>query len=101
MYVSVSLSCTLNCCILFLHFTFKSEDENGEKEKEEQEEEEDEDEQKALGQTYEEYLLEKTREFNIQTRERPHDADLWFRFVDFQDETAFHYKKASSAPVYI
>lgn len=39
------------------------------------------------GHSPEEVLLQKTREFNVQLRENPHDIPLWFRFVEFQDET--------------
>ncbi len=36
------------------------------------------------GETNEELLLRRTREFNEATRERPHDIQLWLRFARFQ-----------------
>ena len=37
-----------------------------------------------LGESNEELVLRRTREFNAATRERPHDLQLWLRFADFQ-----------------
>lgn len=36
------------------------------------------------GETDEELLLRRTREFNLATRERPHDVQLWLEFARFQ-----------------
>ena len=37
-----------------------------------------------LGESNEELLLRRTREFNAATRERPDDLQLWLRFAAFQ-----------------
>lgn len=37
---------------------------------------------------YEKQLIERTREFNILTRDRPHDVQIWLDFAAFQTETA-------------
>ncbi|KAL2629502.1 hypothetical protein R1flu_014188 [Riccia fluitans] len=39
-----------------------------------------------VGETWQEYVTRKTREYNEQTRERPHDESLWISFANFQDE---------------
>lgn len=36
------------------------------------------------GESNEELLLRRTREFNVATRERPHDVQLWLQFARFQ-----------------
>lgn len=51
------------------------------------------------GQTFAEYIYEKTRDFNRRTREDPHDVELWFRFLDFQDESVPLHRSGSAAPV--
>lgn len=38
----------------------------------------------AEGESNEELLLRRTREFNVATRERPHDVQLWLQFARFQ-----------------
>lgn len=35
--------------------------------------------------TSEQYLMRRTREFNVATRERPHDLQLWLDFAAYQD----------------
>lgn len=36
--------------------------------------------------SWDDYVIRKTREFNQSTRERPHDESLWIAFANFQDE---------------
>lgn len=36
------------------------------------------------GETQEEFLLRRTRDFNVATRERPYDLQLWLDFAKFQ-----------------
>ncbi|KAL3687491.1 hypothetical protein R1sor_013800 [Riccia sorocarpa] len=43
-------------------------------------------EKRDAGETWQEYVTRKTREYNEQTRERPHDESLWISFANFQDE---------------
>ncbi|KAK9820400.1 hypothetical protein WJX72_009973 [[Myrmecia] bisecta] len=38
------------------------------------------------GETAEQYLMRRTKEFNVATRERPYDLQLWLDFAAFQDE---------------
>jgi hypothetical protein len=38
-------------------------------------------------QNFEEYQYERTREFNIRTRQEPHNVETWLEFVRFQDES--------------
>lgn len=38
--------------------------------------------------SWEDEVLRKTREFNIMTRERPHDEKAWLDFANFQDKVA-------------
>ncbi|CAI5981581.1 unnamed protein product [Closterium sp. NIES-65] len=40
------------------------------------------------GETWDEYVFRRTREFNEDTRRHPLDEQLWLRFVSFQDEAA-------------
>jgi hypothetical protein len=51
------------------------------------------------GQTFSEYIAQRTREFNVATREHPHDINLWFKFVEFQDEAATFHRSSTAAPV--
>ncbi|CAD5323371.1 unnamed protein product [Arabidopsis thaliana] len=41
-----------------------------------------------IGASWEDEVLNKTREFNRVTRERPHDAKAWLAFADFQDKVS-------------
>ena len=41
-----------------------------------------------VGETAEEAVLRRTREFNVALRERPQDLQLWLDFAAFQDEAA-------------
>src|SRR5207253_1536791 len=50
-------------------------------------------------QSFDEFVREQTKKFNAETRERPHDIDLWLRFVDFQDESVASHRKNISAPI--
>lgn len=49
--------------------------------------------------SFEDYLLRRTREFNEQTRARPHDVDLWMRFVRFQDELVRMQKRRNTTAI--
>lgn len=40
------------------------------------------------GQTVEEYVLARTREWNVATREHPEDEALWLGFAAWQDEAS-------------
>ncbi|KAL4447355.1 hypothetical protein ABPG77_007388 [Micractinium sp. CCAP 211/92] len=40
------------------------------------------------GETSEEMLLRRTKEYNLASRERPYDIQLWLEFARFQDEAA-------------
>jgi len=42
-----------------------------------------------------EFFMRRTREFNIMTRDRPHDERLWIAFANFQDELAIGQRKKS------
>ncbi|WZZ61835.1 hypothetical protein YC2023_061942 [Brassica napus] len=42
----------------------------------------------VMGTSWEDEVLNKTREFNRQTRERPHDEKAWLAFADFQDKVS-------------
>jgi len=52
----------------------------GEREEEEEEEEEE------RGESLEDVLTRRTKEFNISTRERPEDVTNWLEFVALQNE---------------
>ncbi|DBB01993.1 TPA: hypothetical protein ACH3X1_000578 [Trebouxia sp. C0004] len=45
------------------------------------------DEEEGLGESQDEYILRRTREFNVAVRERSHDLQLWLDYAAFQDET--------------
>ncbi|DBA66769.1 TPA: hypothetical protein ACH3X2_001915 [Trebouxia sp. C0005] len=47
----------------------------------------DEEEEGAPGESQDEYILRRTKEFNIAVRERSHDLQLWLDYAAFQDET--------------
>ncbi|KAL0743413.1 hypothetical protein Bca4012_084926 [Brassica carinata] len=49
---------------------------------------ESEEEESVIGTSWEDEVLNKTREFNRQTRERPHDEKAWLAFADFQDKVS-------------
>lgn len=51
-------------------------------------ESEEEEEESVVGTSWEDEVLNKTREFNRQTRERPHDEKAWLAFADFQDKVS-------------
>lgn len=40
------------------------------------------------GENEEQYVMRKTKEFNIATRERPFELGLWIQFAQFQDDAA-------------
>ncbi|KAF2548791.1 hypothetical protein F2Q70_00023212 [Brassica cretica] len=42
----------------------------------------------VMGTSWEDEVLNKTREFNRQTRERPHDEKAWLAFAEFQDKVS-------------
>ncbi|KFK39103.1 hypothetical protein AALP_AA3G201300 [Arabis alpina] len=42
----------------------------------------------VVGASWEDQVLNKTREFNRMTRERPHDEKAWLAFADFQDKVS-------------
>ncbi|XP_058722605.1 uncharacterized protein LOC131594475 isoform X2 [Vicia villosa] len=42
----------------------------------------------TLEESWEDEMLNKTREFNKLTRERPHDEQVWIAFAEFQDKVA-------------
>ncbi|KAH0927048.1 hypothetical protein HID58_019304 [Brassica napus] len=54
----------------------------------ESEEEDVESKESVVGTSWEDEVLNKTREFNRQTRERPHDEKAWLAFADFQDKVS-------------
>lgn len=45
-----------------------------------------EEEEELQGESLDDFLTKKTREFNQQTREHPENIDLWLKFIEFQDE---------------
>jgi len=47
----------------------------------------DEEEEGTPGESQDEYILRRTKEFNIAVRERSHDLQLWLDYAAFQDET--------------
>ena len=49
------------------------------------------------GESTNDYLTRRTREFNGSTRSRPHDLGLWLRFAEFQDEFRTQTRKKSEA----
>ncbi|CAH8284569.1 unnamed protein product [Eruca vesicaria subsp. sativa] len=51
-------------------------------------ESEEEDVLSEVGISWEDEVLNKTREFNRQTRERPHDEKAWLAFAEFQDKVS-------------
>ncbi|KAG2271674.1 hypothetical protein Bca52824_066229 [Brassica carinata] len=51
-------------------------------------EESEEEDVSVMGTSWEDEVLNKTREFNRQTRERPHDEKAWLAFADFQDKVS-------------
>ena len=38
------------------------------------------------GESVDEFILRKTKEFNVATRERYFDIDVWLQFAAFQDQ---------------
>ena len=44
----------------------------------------------------EEMIIKETRRFNIQTREDPHNVDLWLEFANFQENMVRYLKKKGS-----
>lgn len=54
----------------------------------ESEEEDVESKESVVGTSWEDEVLNKTREFNRQTREHPHDEKAWLAFADFQDKVS-------------
>lgn len=38
----------------------------------------------AAGESVDEYILRRTKEYNVSTRERPHDLTVWLQFAAFQ-----------------
>ncbi|KAJ0264325.1 hypothetical protein HA466_0026970 [Hirschfeldia incana] len=50
--------------------------------------ESEEEEEQVVGMSWEDEVLNKTREFNRQTRERPHDEKAWLAFAEFQDKVS-------------
>eukprot|EP01018_Ginkgo_biloba_P028678 Gb_12287 [translate_table: standard] len=47
------------------------------------------------GETWDEFVIRRTREFNKLTRDHPHDEKTWISFANFQDEIASGQKKKS------
>lgn len=47
------------------------------------------------GETWDEFFMRRTREFNKMTRDRPHDESLWIAFANFQDELSIGQRKKS------
>lgn len=54
----------------------------------ESEEEDDLSKDSMMGESWEDEVLNKTREFNRLTRERPHDEKAWLAFAGFQDKVS-------------
>lgn len=52
-----------------------------------------------VGQTWDEWVYERTKSFNLRTRQNPHDIRAWLEFVDFQDESVLQHRKAVMGPV--
>lgn len=59
-----------------------------EEEGEEAVQESEEEEEPVIGTSWEDEVLNKTRDFNRQTRERPHDEKAWLAFAEFQDKVS-------------
>lgn len=43
-------------------------------------------EEEAPGESQDQYVMRRTKEFNIAVRERPHDLQLWLDYAAFQDD---------------
>ena len=52
------------------------------------------------GETSEEWMLRRTREFNRQLSLEPQQLGLWLRFVEFQDECHRLQRNKNTAPLY-
>ncbi|KAL3135501.1 hypothetical protein ABBQ38_005981 [Trebouxia sp. C0009 RCD-2024] len=46
------------------------------------------DEEEEPGESQDQYVMRRTKEFNIAVRERPHDLQLWLDYAAFQDGTS-------------
>lgn len=49
------------------------------------------------GETEAAYLMRRAKEFNVATRERPGDLQLWLDFAAFQDEALARYAELMQA----
>jgi len=54
---------------------------------------------KDSGLTFEERQLERTRDFSASLRKDPHNIQLWFDFIRFQDESTMEHRANKAAPV--
>lgn len=48
----------------------------------------DDEEEDAPGESHDQYIMRRTKEFNIAVREKSHDLQLWLDYAAFQDETS-------------
>ncbi|KAK3259090.1 hypothetical protein CYMTET_31898 [Cymbomonas tetramitiformis] len=52
-----------------------------------------------LGESVEEHVKRLTNFYNVATRERPHEIDLWLQFAEFQDERLHLLRRRAAAEV--
>eukprot|EP01083_Nonionella_stella_P193220 713865_1 len=57
-----------------------------------------EDDAEFISESFADYLLRRTKEFNTLTQTSPNDIEMWCKFVDFQDECSLDQRK-STGPV--
>lgn len=43
-------------------------------------------EQQDMGESQDQYMVRRTKEFNIAVRTRPYELQLWLDYADFQDD---------------
>jgi len=47
----------------------------------------------APGESVDEYILRRTKEYNVSTRERPYDLSVWLQFAAFQVIKPYKYRR--------
>ena len=46
----------------------------------------DSDTEQEVGESHDQYMMRRTKEFNIAVRMRPYELQLWLDYADFQDD---------------
>lgn len=59
----------------------------------------DEEEASAPGESQDEYVMRRTKEFNVAVRERSHDLQLWLDYAAFQDDIPRYAPAAPSSTI--